>query len=213
MADTDTATKKPINNQIKLTYTASDLAKELGTSDRNLSQNWLPKLEEIFWWKLPDLKEGDRFTAWAREEFFNLQTAISPKIPMRSPDGIILRDDSGKPLMQTNADRIGINDYKQQIWQRYNRVPEKRVDAPSAIIPVEVMDADLIDREEAVLEKVDNLGNFIDLNLDQLKQAGRSLGQQIGATFLEEMSTTAEETIKTGLSSLGKALSPRKRKS
>jgi len=209
MADT---TGKKLGS-IKLTYTAVDLAKELGTSDRNLSQNWLPKLEEIFWWKLPDLKEGERYSAWAREEFFNLQAAISPKIPMRSPDGIILRDDSGKPLMQTNPDRIGINDYKQQIWQRYNRVPEKRIDAPSAIVPVEVMDADLIDREEAALEKVDSLGEFVNLNLDQLRQAGRSLGQEIGATFLEEMSTSAEETIKSGLNSLGKALSPRKKKS
>jgi tetrahydromethanopterin S-methyltransferase subunit G len=207
----DTTIKK--STQVKLTYTAVDLAKEMGTSDRNLSQNWLPKLEEIFWWKLPDLKEGERYSAWAREEFFNLQAAISPKIPMRSPDGIILRDDSGKPLMQGNPDRIGINDYKQQIWQRYNRVPEKRIDAPSAIVPVEVMDADLIDREEAALEKVDSLGEFVNLNLDQLRQAGRSLGQEIGATFLEEMSTSAEETIKSGLNSLGKALSPRKKKS
>ncbi|KAB8318263.1 hypothetical protein SD81_017060 [Tolypothrix campylonemoides VB511288] len=207
----DTTIKK--STQVKLTYTAVDLAKELGTSDRNLSQNWLPKLEEVFWWRITDLKEGDRFTAWAREEFFALQAAISPKVPMRSPDGIILRDDAGKPLMQGNPDRIGIEQYKRQIWERYNRVPEKRVDAPSAIVPVEVLDADLIDREEAALEKVDSLGEFVNLNLEQLRQAGRSLGQEIAATFLEEVTTGAEESIKSGLNSLGKALSPRRQKS
>jgi hypothetical protein len=114
----DTTIKK--STQVKLTYTAVDLAKEMGTSDRNLSQNWLPKLKEIFWWRIADLRDGERFTAWAREEFFNLQLNISPKIPMRSPDGIILRDDSGKPLMQSNASRIGIEEYKQQLWERYN---------------------------------------------------------------------------------------------
>jgi len=210
----DTATKKQLSQQqVKLTYTANDLAKELGTSDRNLSQNWLPKLEEVFWWRVADLKENDRFTAWAREEFFTLQLAISPKIPMKSPDGIILRDDAGKPLMQTNPDRIGIEEYKRQVWERYNRIPEKRIDAPLAVVPVEVFDADLIDMEESALERVDNLGEFLNLNLDHIRQSGRSLGQQIGATFLEEISTSAEETIKTGLNSLGKALSPRRKKS
>lgn len=198
---------------VKITYTAVDLAKELGTSDRNLSQNWLPKLKDIFWWKVNDLKSGERFTAWAREEFFNLQLNISPKIPMRSPDGIILRDDSGKPLMQNNPNRIGVEEYKQQIWERYNRFPEKRVDAPSAIVPVEVLDVDLVDREEAAFEKVDSLGEFVNLNLQQLRQAGRSLGQEIAATFLEEVTTGAEESIKSGLNSLGKALSPRRQKS
>lgn len=136
---------------------------------------------------------------------------------MRSPDGIILRDDAGKPLIQGNPDRIGIEQYKRQIWERYNCVPEKRVDAPSAIVPVEVLDADLIDREEAALEKVDSLGEFVNLNLEQLRQAvrqaGRSLGQEIAATFLEEVTTGAEESIKSGLNSLGKALSPRRQKS
>lgn len=204
---TNTATK-----QIKLTYTAVDLAKELGTSDRNLSQNWLPKLEEIFWWKVADLRDEDRFTAWAREEFFNLQTAISPKIPMRSPDGIILRDDSGKPLMQPNPDRIGIETYKQQIWERYNRTPEKRVDAPAAIVPVEVVDSEIIEREETALTNIDALGNFLDLNLANLRQAGRALGNEIGATFLEEVTTGANETITNGLNTLGKALNPRSRR-
>jgi hypothetical protein len=199
-------------NQIKLTYTAVDLAKELGTSDRNLSQNWLPKLEEIFWWKVADLRDGDRFTAWAREEFFNLQAAISPKIPMRSPDGIILRDDSGKPLMQTNPDRIGIDIYKKQVWERYNRTPEKRVDAPVAIVPVEVVDSEIIEREETALTNIDALGSFVDLNLENLRQAGRALGNEIGATFLEEVTTGANETITNGLNTLGKALNPRSRR-
>jgi hypothetical protein len=75
------------------------------------------------------------------------------------------------------------------------------------------MDADLIDREEAALEKVDSLGEFVNLNLQQLRQAGRSLGQEIAATFLEEVTTGAEESIKSGLNSLGKALSPRRQKS
>lgn len=116
MADTTT-------KQIKLTYTAVDLAVLLGTSDTNIRTNWLPKLEEVFWWKVADLKDGNRFTAWAREEeFFNLH-AISPKIPMRSSDCIILRDDTGKPLMQSNSDRIGIETYKKQVWElrRTNR--------------------------------------------------------------------------------------------
>lgn len=206
----DTTNKK--SGTIKLTYTAVDLAKELGTSDRNLSQNWLPKLEQIFWWKVEDLRDEDRFTAWAREEFFNLQAAISPKIPMRSPDGIILRDDNGKPLMQTNPDRIGIDTYKNQIWERYNRIPEKRVDAPIAIVPVEVVDSEIIEREETALTNIDALGSFIDLNFENLRQAGRALGSEIGATFLEEVTTGANETITNGLNTLGKALNPRSRR-
>jgi hypothetical protein len=208
MADT---TSKKIG-QIKLTYTAVDLAKELGTSDRNLSQNWFPKLEEIFWWKVADLKDGDRFTAWAREEFFNLQAAISPKVPMRSPDCIILRDDSGKPLMQPNPDRIGIDAYKQQLWERYNRTPEKRVDAPAAIVPVEVVDSEIIEREETALTNIDNLGSFLDLNLANITQSGRALGNEIGAIFLEETAKGADETIRNGLNNLGKALNPRSRR-
>jgi hypothetical protein len=208
MADT---TNKKLG-AIKLTYTAVDLAKELGTSDRNLSQNWLPKLEEIFWWKVADLKDEERFTAWAREEFFNLQAAISPKIPMRSPDSIILRDDNGKPLMQSNPDRIGIDVYKQQIWERYNRFPEKRVDAPAAIVPVEVVDADVLEIEETTLTNIDSLGNFIDLNLANVRQSGRALGHVIGATFLEEINAGANDTIKNGLENLGKALNPRSRR-
>ncbi len=50
----DTTIKK--SNQVKLTYTAVDLAKEMGTSDRNLSQNWLPKLE----WSQIDSGEARR---------------------------------------------------------------------------------------------------------------------------------------------------------
>lgn len=205
MADTTT-------KQIKLTYTAVDLAKELGTSDTNIRTNWLPKLEEVFWWKVADLKDGDRFTAWAREEFFNLQVAISPKIPMRSPDCIILRDDSGKPLMQTNPERIGIETYKQQVWERYNRLPEKRVDAPSAIVPVEVVDVEMLEREESTFTDIDSLGNFLDFNLANLRQAGRALGNEIGATFLEETTKGADETIRNGLNTLGKALNPRSRR-
>ncbi|MDF5733846.1 MAG: hypothetical protein PUP92_39220 [Rhizonema sp. PD38] len=199
--------------QIRLTYTAIDLAKELGTSDRNLSQNWLPKLEEIFWWRVADLRVEDRFTGWAREEFFNLQAAISPKIPMKSPDGIILRDDSGKPLVQQNSSRIGIDSYKKQVWSRYNRFPEKRVDAPTAIVPVEVVDVDLLEREETSFTKIDGLESFIDLQIGNLRQAGRALGNEIGASFLEEVTNGASETIKTGLGSLGKALDPRDRHS
>lgn len=197
---------------IRLTYTAIDLAKELGTSDRNLSQNWFPKLEEIFWWRVADLKDDERYTAWGREEFFNLQSAISPKVPMRSPDGIILRDDAGKPLMQVNNNRVGIESYKKQIWERYNRFPEKRVDAPGAITPVEVVDIEILDREEAATSKIDNLESFIDLNLGSLRQAGRALGNEIGATFLEEVTTGASETIKGGIENLGKALDPRSRR-
>lgn len=197
---------------IRLTYTAIDLAKELGTSDRNLSQNWLPKLEEIFWWRVVDLREGDRFTGWAREEFFNLQAAISPKVPMLSPDGLVLRDDKGSPLVQQNPNRIGIEKYKQQIWERYNRHPEKRVDAPLVVVPVELVDVDILEIEETATSKIDSLENFIDLNLGNLRQAGRALGNQIGATFLEEVATGADETIKTGLGSLGKALDPRSRR-
>jgi hypothetical protein len=198
--------------QEKLTYTAVDLAKELGTSDTNIRTNWLPKLEEVFWWKVADLKDSDRFTAWAREEFFNLQAAISPKIPMRSPDSIILRDDSGKPLMKSNSDRIGIEAYKQQIWERYNRRPEKRVDAPAEIVPVEVLDADIIEREETALTNIDSLGNFLDLNLSNFMQSGRALGNEIGAIFLEETAKGADETIRNGLNTLGKALNPRSRR-
>lgn len=205
MADTTT-------KQIKLTYTAVELAKELGTSDTNIRTNWLPKLEEVFWWKVADLKDGDRFTAWAREEFFNLQAAISPKIPMRSPDCIILRDDSGKPLMQINPERIGIETYKKQVWERYNRLPEKRVDAPSEIVPVEVLDANIIEREETALTSIDNLGSFLDLNLANFMQSGRALGNEIGAIFLEETAKGADETIRNGLNTLGKALNPRSRR-
>lgn len=200
------------SKQIKLTYTAVDLAKELGTSDTNIRTNWLPKLEEVFWWKVADLKDGDRFTAWAREEFFNLQAAISPKVPMRSPDCIILRDDSGKPLMQSNPERIGIETYKKQVWERYNRLPEKRIDAPAAIVPVEVVDVEMLEREESTFTDIDELGGFLDLNLANLRQAGRALGNEIGATFLEEVTTGASDTIKNGLGNLGKALDPRSRR-
>jgi hypothetical protein len=203
----DTTTK-----QIKLTYTAVDLAKELGTSDTNIRANWLPKLEEVFWWKVSDLKDGDRFTAWAREEFFNLQAAISPKVPMRSPDSIILRDDSGKPLMQSNSERIGIDAYKQRVWERYNRTPEKRVDAPAEIVPVEVVDVEMLELEETTFTNIDELGGFLDLNLASLRQSGRALGNEIGATFLEEVTTGASDTIKNGLGNLGKALNPRSRR-
>ncbi|WP_298907221.1 hypothetical protein [uncultured Nostoc sp.] len=74
-----------------MTYTAVDLDVLLETSDTNIRTNWLPKLEEVFWWKVADLKDGNRFIAWAREEeFFNLH-AISPKIPMRSSDWIYFK--------------------------------------------------------------------------------------------------------------------------
>lgn len=80
---------------------------------------------------------------------------------MRSSDCIILRDDTGKPLTQSNPDRIGIETYKKQVWERYNRTREKRVDAPSEIVPMEVLNGHIIEREEAALTNIDNLGNFL----------------------------------------------------
>ncbi len=198
-------------SQPMLTYTALDLARELGTSDRNLSQNWLPKLEEAFWWRTADLKDGDRFTAWAKEEFFNLQAAISPKVPLRSADGIILRDDSQKPLMIPNSNRIGIKDYQRQVWQQYNRFPEKRVDAPQALVPTEVIDVEVLESQESSLALMDSLGDNLDNKLQYFEQVGTILGDAISDKIISSMSDRINTNINDAMTNLGKNIDPRSR--
>ncbi|MBD1836652.1 hypothetical protein [Coleofasciculus sp. FACHB-501] len=198
-------------SQPMLTYTALDLARELGTSDRNLSQNWLPKLEETFWWRVADLKDSDRFTAWAKEEFFNLQAAISPKVPLRSADGIILRDDNQKPLMITNADRIGIKEYQQRVWQQYNRFPEKRVDAPLATIPSEVVEAEVVEAHELSLQEMDSLGSFLDIQAEYLEQVGTVLGDALSVPIVKRMNERISENITGAVQNVGKNIDPRSR--
>lgn len=198
-------------SQPMLTYTALDLARELGTSDRNLSQNWLPKLEETFWWRTADLKDGERFTAWAKEEFFNLQAAISPKVPLRSADGIILRDDSQKPLMIPNDNRIGIKEYQQRIWQQYNRFPEKRVDAPLATVPAEVVESEVVEAHELSLEKIDSLGTFLDIQAEYLEQVGTVLGDALSVPIVKRMNERISENITGAVQNVGKNIDPRSR--
>ncbi|MBD2006483.1 hypothetical protein NDI37_21990 [Funiculus sociatus GB2-A5] len=198
-------------SQPTLTYTALDLARELGTSDRNLSQNWLPKLEETFWWRTADLKDGERFTAWAKEEFFNLQAAISPKVPLRSADGIILRDDSQKPLMIPNDNRIGIKEYQQRIWQQYNRFPEKRVDAPLATVPAEVVESEVVEAHELSLEKIDSLGTFLDIQAEYLEQVGTVLGDALSVPIVKRMNERISENITGAVQNVGKNIDPRSR--
>lgn len=202
---------KTQTSQPTLTYTALDLARELGTSDRNLSQNWLPKLEETFWWRVADLKDGDRFTAWAKEEFFNLQAAISPKVPLRSADGIILRHDDQKPLMVNNDNRIGIKEYQRQIWEQYNRFPEKRVDAPAVAIPAEVVDAEVLESQESSLAIIDSLGETVDDQLQRFEQIGNLLGDAISDKIVGSMSQRISTNINTAINNLGKNLDPRSR--
>lgn len=198
-------------SQPTLTYTALDLARELGTSDRNLGQNWLPKLEETFWWRTSDLKDGERFTAWAKEEFFNLQAAISPKVPLRSADGIILRDDSQKPLMVVNNNRIGIKEYQHRIWSQFNRFPEKRVDAPLATIPTEVVETEVVEAHELSLEKIDSLGTFLDIQAEYLEQVGAVLGDALSVPIVKRMNERISENITGAVQNVGKNIDPRSR--
>lgn len=114
--------------------------------------------------------------------------------------------------MQSNPERIGIETYKKQVWERYNRLPEIRVDAPAAIVLVEVVDSEIIEHEETALTSIDNLGNFLDLNLANFMQSGRALGNEIGAIFLEETAKGADETIRNSLNTLEKALNRRSRR-
>ncbi|WP_066425149.1 hypothetical protein [Anabaena sp. 4-3] len=210
-------TKTNTNAIEQLTYTAVELARELGTSDTNIRTNWFPKLEEIWWWCVADLKDGERYTATAREKFFELQEAISPKVPVRSPDNIILRNDDGKPLMQNNPNRIGIAAYKDKVWQKYNRIPPQRVDAPTAEvlaqIPVEaeICDESSIILQEQGLARIDELGQNVDNLFDLIDQAATANANALVGRYAEKLTTTVQAGISNVHANLGKAMNSRTR--
>ncbi len=210
---TETKTKEE-KLDTRLTYTAVDLAKELGTSDRNLNQSWYPKLCEIYWWKKDELKKGEKYTAWAREEFFKLQAAISPKLPMRNEDEMIIRDENGSPLIENNPDRIGIKKYKQLVWEKYNRFPPARVDAPTQeqVVEAEVCDVESITLYEGGLSTLDDFESDFDNIFDLVRTEAKANGNYIVGLYADELSKTVKEGVSGVHQKMGKAMSSRSRR-
>ena len=207
------AKSSEIPAEVSLKYSAVEAAKYWGTSDRSVAQSWTDKLTEIFWWRVEDLKEADsdRYTQFALEEFGKLQAAISPKVPVRNDDGLIIRDDSGKPKMEKNTNRIGFDVYKNQVWSEFNRFPEQRVDAPTEVLDGEVCDEFAMVPLEESMQSIDNLESFMDSSLSFIDEIGEVVGDRIVAQFSSAVTKRVDEGITDTLTGLKKSLDPRQR--
>ncbi|MFP4009222.1 MAG: hypothetical protein ACLFV6_14645 [Spirulinaceae cyanobacterium] len=192
--------------KLKRTYTAKEMGRLLGTSDRNISQRWEPMLLEIFDWRVEEFRQGNRFTAIALEEFQKLQAAISPKIPKRDDLGSIVRDDKGKPLMVKNPNRIGFEAYKAQVWSECDR-------EPTEIVPGELCDEDSLAEQENTLAVIDSVGTEISDLFEKARGAGAEMGRDLAGVALEEASASFRETFQSGLSAMAQAMASPKKKS
>lgn len=191
----------------QLLFTALDISNELGTSDRNLNQGWYPRLEEIYWWDTDSMKIGSRYTAIARERFIELQSAISPKIPLKNSDNLIVRNDDGKPLMANNPNRIGIKEYRHQVWKKLDKFPGKqRVDAPTELesIEAEICEESSIVLSESAYLTNENLGTVIDTEITNFANIGHAIGLEIGALIASQISETVNQQVTEGLKDLKK---------
>ncbi|NEO85511.1 MAG: hypothetical protein F6J87_14875 [Spirulina sp. SIO3F2] len=212
------------------TYTADELSKYLGVSNRTPGTRWLPNILAVHpWIDEQDLvvRDGDRITAFTEQAFDLLceyQELRATKIP-KTLDGEILRNSDGSVFeMVENPNRVAKKEYLERMWRKPRPVEAEQggeqprtvevagIASPIVHIPEQnepdfVRCADMIvqDAKDGALNAAEELTDSVGGLEKIVRQAFGSLGKTHGAIATEEYLTKFQQQVGQVSSHVGSA--------
>lgn len=195
------------------TYTAKDIARERGVSDRVINQKWFPKILEAYhWMDESDFKTGNSYNEFASRKFEEYQRYCSPKIPKRN-NGEIMRSPDGKALMVVNPNRIGFPAYKEKVFDSLKDAIPNGAIVEYNPTPGEIVDAEIEEEFEDVLATIDSVSGDISGLFQQARQSGAELGNELANAALDEVGKQFRDRFQQGFGAISASMqTPKKRR-
>lgn len=220
MATTKTAGRKTsrtdTGESTNLTYTATSIAKYLGVANPQIGR-WRERVFEIWEFCQDSLVEDPKannlkYTETGKRAFELYQQNCCNRIPKRSEDNLILRDENGKVLVVDNPNYTPWKEYRDRIWKEQNWNQAQPVDVAITYAPQEQVSLAALDTEDSAISEVDDFGDGLGGFLDKIAQAGLEIGQEAGAAFSENVVAGFKQTTSSTMGKLGKTLESRGKK-